>query len=334
MAVAAAADVVAATARRQRLALAEAQRLLRGGALGVAVTGSVARGHASHASDVDLWVLSDRSERLHFRRGGLWVSHLVQQLDEARAFDNFCLWDVDELWVVADPHRHFARLKADYARQRDAVRRDVLDATGALLGDLAAQSRRGSAWQQQLTLQELAWRAASLRAFVAGWGRVPKLRVLRRVLPRPAVAALGPALGLRRRPATTLWPAWDALAAQARRFWPTRAHAPPPVQAPGALRADAAREPEDVQVTLRRLLALDLVPWALEDAQAQDVSALVDVPWAQPLLAVLRALHGLPASPADARSVPACRARVGRLWRALALKEPAVRAVGRQLSRW
>lgn len=106
-----------------RVALEEARRILRAGAHAVAVTGSVGRGNPSQDSDVDLWVLWDRNQRRHFQRGNVWVTHLIQTPEEAFSLDNLCLWDVEDLWVVADPEGLFAVIRRRYREAVVTVRR-------------------------------------------------------------------------------------------------------------------------------------------------------------------------------------------------------------------
>lgn len=336
MAAAAEAPSLEATRALQALALREARALTQAGALGVAVTGSVARGRATAASDVDLWVLGDRSERRHVRRGRRWVSHLIQPPDEARSFDNLCLWDVDELWVVEDAGGHFARLREAYALRRGAVERAIVAATASALEGLAEEARSGSGWRRVLALQEFSWRAASLGHFLAGGSRVPKLGTLATALPAKARAALFPALGLspRARLSAGGLAAWGRVAAQVRGLWPTVENAPPPVQAPRDFAAQARLAPLAAVMTLRRLVSLELLPSALEVAKADDVAALVAAPWARAFVEVVVELFGLTDAPAALGPVRAAVDRTTRLWRALELEFLEKRRVDRAVARW
>jgi hypothetical protein len=298
--------------RLHALALQETRSLLRKGALAVAVTGSVARGNPSPSSDVDLWVLWDQDTRRHFRRGKTWVTHLIQTPQGAAHFDNLCLYDVDELWVVADPKGLFAAIRRDYRRCHRDITAAILEATADALVFHVQRTTFGSAWHRLQHLHELAWRAACLWLFEEHGWRVPKARQARAFLPPKARGLLGRALGLPLSPSQlgALARAWTAAALDVRRHWRPKSSVPQVVQEPAAV-TDMVKHGEtwDAVIMVRRLLALDLMPVALEEADVWDP---VDLQAHAP--SIMRAwvvAHGAPKDAWDLR-VPHATAKAVR----------------------
>lgn len=316
----------ARSVRLRRLALHLLPRLVRDGALGVAITGSVARGTASAGSDLDLWVLGPPEGRRHRRVAGENVTVLTNTPREALDLDRLSYWEVDDLDVLADPHGHFAKVRATFAQHRAALRDDVLAATRVdLLRELALASD-GSAWKRLLFLRQAGLRLAMVWLYLrTGW-RVPRYRLLAARLPPAARRELEQLLELpsgaaARRALAELVP----VAVRARRWLRARGvdvealHPPREVEA-----RRRAGEVDEAVVMARRFLTEALVPAVLEGGGGMDVTALGAAP--RGLRALLFALQRFDGeSEDDAGAVHTAARRVRELVRVLAL-EPAVGA--------
>lgn len=122
--------------------------LIRRGALGVAVTGSAARGTATQGSDLDLWVLDAGPRRRRQRTvDGTPVTLLFDSPRSALEPAWLKLWEVDDLVVVRDDAGHFELIRSAFDRQRASLRGAVLSATRADVRWLLRLSRRGSSWR-------------------------------------------------------------------------------------------------------------------------------------------------------------------------------------------
>ncbi len=161
----------------------------------MAITGSVARGDASPGSDVDLWVLGNRSGKLEAQFEGASVTFLCQPVLEAFEFQSLCLFEVEDLKVVRDEHGLFQLLARRYREQRSAVRGAVLDSTAARLEQELGMAQRTD-WLQPIGLRELALRFYKLRLFLSRGWRVPKLRQVRAHTSKQEVRLLDEVLGL------------------------------------------------------------------------------------------------------------------------------------------
>lgn len=162
----------------------------------VALTGSVARGNARADSDVDLWILGARSGRFVRRIDGVSVTLLCQTPAEAEAFDNLCLYEVDDLLVLEDGSGAFARLTERWRKQRRRIRAEIIRSTQAQLRWELERAQQGSALHRAAFLRFACWRLMCLRLFIdRGW-RVPRLHLLRAELPAKLRRQLDAALAL------------------------------------------------------------------------------------------------------------------------------------------
>lgn len=166
------------------------------GAKAVAVTGSLARGDWAPGSDVDLWVLTEEDGRRELGEGTLAVTWLCQRPATATAFDSLCLFEVDELQVLADPQRLFEQVRATYATCRADVARALFSQTVLHVLAQLAGAESGAEPARVRRLRDVALRIATLELFLRHGRRVAKLRHLRRTLPGPAWGWLRSALGL------------------------------------------------------------------------------------------------------------------------------------------
>lgn len=162
----------------------------------VAITGSVARGNARDDSDLDLWILGRRSGRLARTLEGVSVTLLCQRPDEARELDNLCLYEVDDLEVLADPSGAFARLLKTWRRHRHRIRADVKRASLAQIRWELERAGQGSPEHRAAFLRLAIWRRSTLWLFeLTGW-RVPRLHLLQERLPKRAWKIVREALAL------------------------------------------------------------------------------------------------------------------------------------------
>lgn len=285
----------------QRVALHVAAGLVEQGVHAVAVTGSVGRGRATPASDVDLWLLWDRDERVHLSLRGMPVTLLTQTFARAVTLENLALYDVDDLWVLHDPKLLFARLKRIHAQNRRLIRANILEASLDALLDATRRSLVGSGWHRVQQLREVAWRAASLWLFDAHGWRVSKVRHMKAHLPAPARTVLLKALGLPLAPSAfaRLETAWHRHSKASLRGTQRREVAPALIQHPSHLRTQhALGHGPDAVMAVRRLLDLDLLPQALAVANEWDPALLETAPT---LLEAWRTAHAVPDDPEDLR---------------------------------
>lgn len=322
----------ARSAALRRLALRLTPRLLRDGALGVAITGSVARGTASAGSDLDLWVLGPPESRRHLRVAGENVTLLTHAPREALDLDTLAAWEVDDLDVLADPHGHFARVRATFARHRAALRRDVLAATRDDLARELSLAADGSAWKRLLFLRQAGLRVAMVWLYLrTGW-RVPRYRLLTRHLPTTARRTLARLLDLPAgRTARAALADVGPVTARARRWLARRGANTPRLAPPREVAARvAAGELDEAVLLARRHLVEALVPAALEVGGVMDVPALGLAPAG--LRALLFSLQRLDRVRADdAAAVRTAAREVRRLVRGLQLAPVLGAALVRRL---
>jgi predicted nucleotidyltransferase len=287
--------------QHQKVALEVAASLVQQGVHAVAVTGSAGRGQATAASDVDLWLLWDRDERVHLSVRGMPVTLLTQTFARAVTLENLALYDVDDLWVLHDPKLLFARLKRLHAQNRRHLRANILEASLDALLDATRRSLVGSAWHRVQQLREVAWRAASLWLFDAHGWRISKVRHMKAHLPAPARPVLLKSLGLPLSPSAfaRLEASWRKHARAWLRGTTRRELAPALVQHPSHLRLQLALgHGADAVMAVRRLLDLDLLPHALAQANQWDPALLETSPT---LRETWRTAHALPQDPWDPR---------------------------------
>lgn len=314
----------------RELALRLVPRLVRDGALGVAITGSVARGTATAGSDLDLWVLGPPERRRHVRVAGENVTFLTHTPREALDLDVLASWEVDDLDVLYDGHGHFARVQATFARHRAALRKDVLAATRVDLLRELSLAADGSTWKRLLFLRQAGLRIAMVWLYLrTGW-RVPRYRLLVSQLPVRARRELERLLDLpsgaeARRALLEVRP----VAERARRWLRARRVDASALVPPRELEARRrAGEVDEAVVQARRFLTEALVPSVLEVGEVMDVTALGAFPRGlRALLFALQRFDGV--GETDSAALHAAARRVRALVRTLALERalgPKVRA--------
>ncbi|MEW5847523.1 MAG: hypothetical protein AB2A00_01870 [Myxococcota bacterium] len=305
---------------QHQVALDVAARLMRGNTLGVAVTGSVGRGQPGPHSDVDLWVLGHLDGRHHFFHRGVPVTLLLQTPEHAASLDNLCFYDVDDLWVLHDPHGHFARIRRRYALERARIHASIVAASREAILDASEHALIGSSWHRLMHLRELAWRVACLHVFATYGGRVPKLRHLQALLPPHAFHDLTAALGLPREPRawTRFLTAWERASASLIRACGGRRHAPHLVQEPARLAALRRHHAEGDAVLHARRILEEALQEPLHRHGRWDPARLPSVVLKGTWMTSLRAAHGtLEMEPDDIRATRPTAQRVESLCRAL-----------------
>lgn len=185
-----------AQARAWALARREAARLVRGGARGVAVSGSLARGDFVPGSDVDLWCVGPRQGRTERVVGGLSVTVFHDGTRALADREWVARWDVEQLVVLVDLDGDFARLKRHVARHRRWYRGWIDRQTRLALADATRRLRSRSRPEALLARRELAWTRVADRLWRATGIRVPRWRHARAALSPARLAALARDLGL------------------------------------------------------------------------------------------------------------------------------------------
>ncbi|MEW5741906.1 MAG: nucleotidyltransferase domain-containing protein [Myxococcota bacterium] len=249
---------------------------MRQGALGVALTGSAARGTSTAGSDLDLWVLGPPESRRHLRAEGVNVTLLTHTPREALSLDTLSFWEVDDLQVLADPHGHFRRIQLKFDAFRDRLRRDVLVATREDLEREFRLAGEGTSWTRLLFLRQAGLRLAQVWLYLrTGW-RVPRYRVLLSHLPAPSRKRLERLLLLpHARQARQALDALPLVAARTRRWLTRRGVDVRGLQVPRELAARrAAGEVDEAVLLARRFLVEVLVPTVLSVGGVYDVAAL------------------------------------------------------------
>ena len=291
----------------------------------MAITGSVARGDSGPGSDLDLWVIGDRSDRRSFVERGVPVTLLMQTPAQARSFDSLCLYEIGDLIVLTDEGRHFQRVQRAFLKRRPQIRRAIVDATLEDLRFELEQSAVGSTWSRVMFLRAAGFRLCALWLFKrTGW-RVPRIRTFRSELPpRARVALLRllalpklSAAGVARLPATIQRLDRWLKDAKARGALSTRVFAELPRE---VLHKWRAGEADDAMWLLRKQLTQQWLPPLLEARGANDVANLdlADVP--RGLRDLFVECHGLQkVSPWDRRMTKRVSGQLYELAQALSL---------------
>lgn len=162
----------------------------------VAITGSAARGNATSESNLDLWILGERSGRFERRVHGQRVTLMCQHPDEAREFDNLCAFEVDDLLLLDDRGGAFEALRTVWKKLRRRARAEVIRAMQKQVQVDLARGANGSDWHRASFLRLAAWRLLCLRVFIDHGWRVPRLHALRASLPKPLSKRLDEVLAL------------------------------------------------------------------------------------------------------------------------------------------
>jgi hypothetical protein len=156
----------------------------------LAITGSVARGDASAASDVDLWVIGDRDAREQLDHPKADVTLLWQTPRRARAHDTLLRFEVDDAVVLHDPDGHLRAVRDAFTAQREAIRHEMLNDTALVIRDLIMNAQRQPAQRAIALLREAARRVAALRIYADHGWRVPRWRTFEAQLPRASLRRL------------------------------------------------------------------------------------------------------------------------------------------------
>lgn len=164
------------------MALTLGKALAERGALGVALTGSLARGDDAAGSDVDLWVLGHQNTRVHLVHAGVPVTLLVETVRRAFSLDHLGRVEVQQAKILSDPLDVFERLQAFHRMHQARLTRAT---TAALRGELRAldeASRRGPRATRLLLAREALHRAVLVELYTRHGLRTPKFRHVRRSL--------------------------------------------------------------------------------------------------------------------------------------------------------
>jgi predicted nucleotidyltransferase len=292
-----------------RLALAVAAELRRDRRVqAVALTGSLARGDWQAGSDVDLWVLGNRSDRECFLRGDTPVTLLWQTPRQACLMESLTLYEVEDIWVLYDPAGHFRRVRAACARHAAGIRDFIVSGTARLIRELEASAAHASPAPAIATLRELARRAACLRIYL-DWGwRVPRVRAFERHLASGVWRLFAQVQGLPPRAGdwSRLLNHLEAHPQELRSWYAPRQHFPPELPTPDHLAWLAGHgRHADAWILVRQAL--------LDVPRRHRQSPAVRAAWE-----IVQGFHRQPPTEADARR---CARLVARLLARLELDE-------------
>lgn len=248
-------------------------------------------------------------------RAGVSVTLLAQRPTEARALDNLCFYEVEDLIVLQDPRGDFERLVRTWRANRRRLRARIIAATEAQLAWELERSSRGSPLHRAAFLRLSAWRMACLFVFLeTGW-RVPRLHLLDEVLPvregrrlRRALA-LPPAERCRRVVRRVPRAIRELEAMLARDGAPTR------LDVPESIAAKASTNPRESAFLARRELVLEWLPAVFARYGVTDLKGVELLEHAPTARALLLALEPR----ATAASVTALSREVRALGRGLGL---------------
>lgn len=162
----------------------------------LAIIGSVARGNATAASDLDLWILGKRSGREVKSIQGATVTLTRQTLEEALAFENLCLFELDDLLLLDDRSGAFERVRTVWKKQRRRVRAEVIRASQRQIELELDRGAAGSDRHRATFLRLACWRLLCLRVFIDHGWRVSRVHALEAALPKPLVKRLNEVLDL------------------------------------------------------------------------------------------------------------------------------------------
>jgi hypothetical protein len=156
----------------------------------IAITGSLARGDADRASDVDLWLVGDRDAREQVPHPRADVTLLWQTPRSARRHDTLLRYEVQDAQIVYDPRGLLARVRERFATNRQALREEMTRETAFVITDLVMSAQRLPLEPAIALLRESARRAAALRLYLDHGWRVPRWRHFAQHLSRAAFTRL------------------------------------------------------------------------------------------------------------------------------------------------
>lgn len=226
----------------------------------MALTGSAARGNARADSDLDLWVLGSRSDRVVLEKAGTSITLLCQRFDEATTLDNLCFYEVDDLIVLRDPSGAFDRLQRIWNRRRAAIHRRIEAATEEQLVWELERGCRGSPLHRAAFLRLACWRMACLFVFLKRGWRVPRLHLLAEELPAPLARRLDAALGLPSAAVCRRWSRQLPRAVRELEALVARDGKLVRLEVPESIAGKADSAPREAAFLARRQLVLELLP--------------------------------------------------------------------------
>jgi predicted nucleotidyltransferase len=177
-----------------KVALEVAEKLIKDPKVkALALTGSVARGDAGPASDVDFWVLGNRNTREVLPNPAYTnvdVTLLWQTPKRALEDDTLLRFEVEDAFVLHDPDGLFRKVRAAFWERREALREVMIHDTAYVISDLIMNAQRQTIPRAVALLREAGRRSAAMRIYLDfGW-RVPKWRHFDHHLQRSALARL------------------------------------------------------------------------------------------------------------------------------------------------
>ena len=259
-------------ARRLRALAQELLPSLSKSGESVAIIGSVARGNATSASDLDLWVLGKRSGRELKTVQGATVTLTRQTLDEALAFENLCRFEVDDLLLLDDRSGAFEKVRTTWKSQRRRIRAEVIRASQRQIELDLDRGSAGSDRHRATFLRLACWRLLCLRVFIDHGWRVPRLHALEAALPKPLVKRLHEVLDLpsakQGAKAVALMP---AVVREAKQHVPLTGYT-----LPEGITAKSTAAPREAAYLARRELISELLPavfhtWGITDVRGIEL---------------------------------------------------------------
>lgn len=169
---------------------------LRNEVVGVAVTGSVARGDCVAGSDVDLWVIGRRGGRETFEHHGTSVTLLWQPQRTLKDLDTLMRFEIEDAWILYDPKTLLRKVRMFYLEHRDKVREFMLHGTAQVIHELILRALDSDNHTAIAALREAARRSAAMHIYLKlGW-RAPHWRHFENHLSGKALYGLSQILSL------------------------------------------------------------------------------------------------------------------------------------------